>query len=206
MEMIISRIITIVAIITGFSVKLQSQDVVIHVPVSQSGLLEVDAGGDVVTESPDQILLGEALEVKGGTPAYTYRWTDPDLQDHEGMKLQGNSFGKYILEVTDQRHCTALDSVTIFNALSVDPDQALIHTLFFPNPSSGIIYFDTSIFGKEIQVEIMDVSGRKIFQHQFQHSWDKTMQPLNLDELPGGTYLLRLSDGKISRTGHIQIN
>jgi hypothetical protein len=198
--------ISALAFIIGFSALLQAQDVVIHVPFTQPRLLEVDAGQDRRAEDPGGIMLGEDMEVKGGTPEYSYTWTDPVNQVHHAETLSATSFGRYFLTVTDQRQCTATDSVSIFNATAVDEDRTAGTIAFYPNPTRGAVHFDGSGLGGIIRAEVIDNSGKTVLQELIQNHGGSGTLTLHLGSLPKGIYLIRLSGSSAGRIGHIQVN
>jgi hypothetical protein len=185
---------------------MQAQDIVIHVPVSQPRMLEVDAGLDKSTDNPGTILLGEDISVAGGTPEYSYRWTDPDQQELDGETVTGTSFGKYYLMVSDQQNCTAVDSVSILNGTFIPARNQSGPVIFYPNPSSGTIHVDISSFTGTIRVELIDVTGKIIRQQRILKSGSKEILTLQLGLLPEGTYLIRLSDKQRAIIGPIHIN
>ncbi len=188
------------------SVMMQAQDILIHVPVSQPRMMEVDAGRDRITDDPGTILLGEDMSVEGGTEAYNYRWTNPDQVEHEGETLTGSSFGTYYLLVTDQQHCTAVDSVHIFNSTGLYTYGQANSVIFYPNPSEGTIRIDVSRYSGSILVELIDMTGRTSYQKQIVIHGSSGTETFHLGALPEGTYLIRVSDDNVAHTGQILIN
>jgi hypothetical protein len=204
--MIKSGTVKIGVALIWLSVMMQAQDIVIHVPVSQPRMLEVDAGRDRITDDPGTILLGEDMVVAGGTAEYTYSWTDPGQVDHEGETLAGSSFGTYHLQVSDLKHCTAADSVQIFNSTGLDARDRAAGVLFFPNPSEGTIRVDLTGYSGTIHVDLLDMTGKKIYQKQIVKPGSSGIETLHLGTLPEGTYLIRVYDDHVVHTGQILIN
>ena len=188
------------------SVMMQAQDIIIHVPVSQPRLLEVDAGQDKPTDDPGTILLGEDMLVAGGTPEYAYNWTDPDKQEHEGGTITGTSYGTYYLVVSDLQHCTAVDSVSILAGTDIPSYKESRPVIFYPNPSSGRIHVDITPLAGNIRIDLIDMSGKTIHQQQILRSEGSGIRTIQLGPLPEGTYLIRFSDNNGVSIGHIHIN
>ncbi len=61
----------------------------------------------------------------------------------------------------------------------------------YPNPTTGSISVDKETIG-EIQLVIMDMKGSIVLQENLSASFSE----IDLSQLPGGLYVLRLSDGK----------
>lgn len=196
--------LTSVLVYMGLSLA-YSQDIIINVPVSQSRLMEVDAGEDITADDPGTVILGQDITLVGGTPEYMYRWTDPENHVYEGRTIQGQTFGTYRLEVSDENHCTAFDSVELTNGTFILSREEKDPIEFFPNPASGIIYFDGTDFGRIIAVELVTTSGKILFREQVINSGNHGKLVIPPDLLGEGTYFLHLSDGQISRTGQIII-
>jgi hypothetical protein len=196
--------LTSVLVFTGFSL-VYGQDIIIHVPVEQPRLMEVDAGEDITANDPGTVILGQDMTVVGGTPEYMYKWTDPEHSVHEGRTLQGQTFGTYHLEVSDEKHCTAFDSVKVINGTFILPRKETAFIAFFPNPSSGTIYFDGSGFGETITVEWINNTGETLFRKQILNSGDHTELAVPMDMLWKGAFMLRLSDSHTSRAGLVII-
>jgi hypothetical protein len=196
--------LTSVLVYIGLSLA-YSQDIIIHVPVSQPKLMEVDAGEDIAADDPEIVMLGQDITVVGGTPEYMYRWTDPDNNVYEGQTIQGQTFGTYHLEVSDEKHCTALDSVELTSSTFILSHEEQDPIEFFPNPASGIIYFDGTVFGRTIAVNLVNTNGKIFFRKQILNSGDYVKLVIPPDLLGEGTYFILLSDGQTSRAGQIII-
>jgi hypothetical protein len=196
--------LTSVLVFTGFSLA-YGQDIIIHVPVEQPRLMEVDAGEDITANDPGTVILGQDMTVVGGTPEYMYKWTDPEHSVHEDRTIQGQTFGTYHLEVSDEKHCTASDSVELINGTFILPREETASIAFSPNPSSGTINFDGSGFGGIITVEWINTTGETLFRKQILNSGDHTELAIPTGLLRERICLVRLSDGHTSRTGQVII-
>ncbi|NJK85512.1 MAG: hypothetical protein HC906_05660, partial [Bacteroidales bacterium] len=86
----------------------------ITVNISQASLLRVNAGGNVQIIDNEYITLGGDALVTGGTPSYLYLWKNELGEELSSEKITAvNTPGKYILMVTDIKHCTATDTLLV---------------------------------------------------------------------------------------------
>ena len=95
------------------------------------------------------------------------------------------------------------------NTVSInDVEEALLNQVsVFPNPSStGMIQlkynFKESI---DLKLEVVDVTGRKVFDNQY-NSLKSGSQQIDLSKLSGGVYVVKLITGGISIGKKIIIN
>ncbi len=103
---------------------------------------EVLISGVVTNESCDPTILGSIdLTVSGGTPTYDYDWNDDSLDGTEDPN--GLTSGTYIVTVTDQDGCTAVDTF-IVDAENIE----LSHTTTpVPCDSSTLGTIDLTVIG-----------------------------------------------------------
>ncbi|MEM7103845.1 MAG: T9SS type A sorting domain-containing protein [Bacteroidota bacterium] len=128
------------------------------------------------------------LEVSGGSPDYTFVWsngsTTEDLSDLEE--------GIYTVTVTDFHGCTETAEVIIIltNTDGPLPEENID---IFPNPTDQSIYIKGSFqTSKPVNLEVFSVDGKLIYQ-ETEIGSGKIDYELNLGGLPQGVYLLRLS-------------
>ncbi len=121
--------------------QLKSQETIIKVPFSQPKKLVVDAGENQVLPAGQSLTLGTDIKVSGGSPEYLYSWKDSRDNEYSTPVITVSETGNYYLTVTDDNHCTAVDSVYISLLTSLSEDQTTVGYSLFPNPSSGLVYF-----------------------------------------------------------------
>ncbi|MFH2142836.1 MAG: serine hydrolase [Bacteroidota bacterium] len=163
---------------------------------------------ETITE-PDQLITGisgtnvlisndgEAdLSVAGGTPQYTYYWSNGATT--EDIYYLGE--GIYYVTVTDANGCTAIDSVYIDNAVKINEHDALSSTLkIYPNPTNGILYVENA---ENSTICMYDLTGHKIKSLII----DNSIMEINLNDINTGIYILNISNVnyKISQKIHIE--
>jgi hypothetical protein len=77
--------------------------------INQPTLLVFNAGADQTICKGTSTMIGNSLGASGGTPVYSYTWSNTGL----GPYIPEQNEGLYIITVTDMNGCVALDSVSI---------------------------------------------------------------------------------------------
>ena len=102
---------------------------------------------------------------------------------------------------TDKNARTVLNAVK--EKITANPEVVSIYErvidskLFvYPNPSSGLVYFNLPDVNARYELQILDVLGRHIKMQQA--SYTSTNQSLDLSMLPDGLYVLKITSGKRS--------
>ncbi len=130
------------------------------------------------------------LSVSGGTPGYQYDWDidgTGDFDDPEDIEI--TSSGTYTVNIKDQNNCTTNHQVeTIIN--SIHAAHLLMYFELSPNPSKGLLNLKLSNYNRSSNIDIFDTQGKNVYSQ----SIIGQEATLTLDELPKGTYLLRLSN------------
>jgi len=82
-------------------------------------------------------------------------------------------------------------------ATYLNPDQVITSTKLFPNPITDVLYIQYSGSSlKELQIEICDISGRRVSLQKLYNVESGEQISLNVNLLPKGTYLCRMISGK----------
>lgn len=134
--------------------------------------------------------------VSGGTGTLTFIWFRNNSLYASGTKdLSNLPQGNYRLEVTDANGCTAIFTYNLTETVGThDPNEAF-YAEVFPNPASDkavlAVAFPQPV---TLRLALVDATGRML------HSWtvdNATEQhiPLDLKDLPGGVYQLRILVG-----------
>jgi hypothetical protein len=180
----------------AFAILAKPQTVINLELPSQPNKLAVSAGNDV------DILVGNATTLKasatGGTPSYWFEWSPStglsNTSADNPTATPGDST-MYIVMATDQRNCTAYDTVKVnvktTTGLGITESNRL---RVFPNPVQD--YFGISLDTKEkyTTVSLFTIDGKEI--------WSKTVDSRSLANIRfetggnGSIYLLKVVSGE----------
>lgn len=183
---------------------LHSQNLWINFNSNQGPELLADAGPIDTICLGDTISLGGNPTAIGGTAPFIYSWTpqsvlDPDSSNPRFRPTMNTTF---ILEITDNRNCTAFDSVTIVvDSCLINSEIAGFGRLeIFPNPNSGIfsIRLDLEKKALHFSYQVTTIGGQKIMIKTIQHPDEKHLEEINLSQLSKGVYILDIDlDGSL---------
>ena len=134
-------------------------------------------------------------DVSGGTPPYTYGWSNGS----DSASAVNLTPGTYIFEVEDANGCTLVDSVIIIDRTSIEEDLGFQSFSLSPNPHSGLFQIEWQQQGSHnVDIVILDLRGRIQWQQQVQSHGSYRSQ-IDISHLPAGIYLLQLkSEGRSS--------
>jgi len=199
---IIIFLVGLVAICNG------QKRIAIDLQSSQPPLLTASAGTDLTTSSGN-IQLGGLPAALGGTEPYSYQWlpstglNDATIANPELLAIQTQT---YSLQITDQRGCTALDtiSITILGLPNNASDETEL--VLFPNPGSGLIQlkFNKQLVNPSATVKIFDSSGKMIRSISMSNLGIDALLDLSL--FSAGTYTISIEDGEKQFTNRFIIN
>lgn len=171
----------------------------IHVSVesSQPPLLNASAGDDITLTGSD-LTLGDIPSALGGLEPYTYQWlpeTDLDDASASNPVYFGSEEQSFTLVVTDNRGCTARDtlSIVITGLSNIKDDNSLV---VYPNPGAGIIRLkiqESSIEDSK-EIRLHDSTGKLIINE----IWNILNEDYLFDvsALSAGNYIISIGQGK----------
>jgi hypothetical protein len=167
-----------------------SQETIINLSFSQPRELAVNAGQDVDLMG-DSAILGKDIDIKGGTPEYTYRWiSDKSLEFHTPI-ITIHAAGQYILTVTDAGKCSDSDTVNVIPALLNDPamDAAC---MVYPNPAGDFVRVQVPDNEQILLVEGFSVNGERLFSTRPAESVVQNSMKIRIADLAPGLIHLRI--------------
>lgn len=110
--------------------------------------------------------------------------------------------GMYVLTVQDENGCKDNVTVTVNNVGTIDPTTEW-GLLVSPNPGAGLFRLQFGQAPSEFHTDVFDATGKLLYNEHFSTSGGEFQTVLELDHLPQGMYMLRLSDGK--STGAVRL-
>jgi PKD repeat protein len=182
-------------------------DVTFNTPGSYSAILTstTSLGTDTITqtitvvESPSlsaNVGLASAtadngfifITMSGGLPPFTTYWADiPGLND---LTVNLLASGSYEVTITDAAGCSIDTVFTVQRAAGIDEfSQSTFQA--FPNPVKENITLRFNANQKPENIELLDLSGRKILQFQMEQS-SKNEFVLSCPDLASGTYIIQV--------------
>ncbi|MBI2968780.1 MAG: PKD domain-containing protein [Bacteroidetes bacterium] len=128
------------------------------------------------------------LTVSGGTPPYTYSWSNGDATEDIDSVLPAI----YYVTVTDANGCTMVDSIDVdFNVGTMELKVSGNGLVIYPNPANDIVHIKTNfIKGEKVSVFIYSAVGKKVFTKEpIAGTFDFD---LNVSGWDGGVYCIQV--------------
>ncbi|MFN0201735.1 MAG: T9SS type A sorting domain-containing protein [Bacteroidia bacterium] len=134
----------------------------------------------------------------GGTPPYTYQWSNGDAGTLADSLQNGQP---YTLTATDANGCKTNHVFTVSlsdNSNPVDYQEIV----FFPNPTQGQFQLQTSsVLHFPAQLILYNLNGQKVWKQL----WQKADEHFTLPSLPKGLYQLLIYEEKNLATIKVEI-
>ena len=136
----------------------------------------------------DQI--GSVLQT-GVYESYQWYLDGEPIPGADGMSWEPTQNGIYTVEVTDENGCSGMSDE--FPVFTVGIDDSLVGVLkLYPNPTSGLVTLELPEVSGNVQVQLVDVTGRTVKPHVLLH---ENQTVLDLSGMARGTYLVQVLHG-----------
>jgi hypothetical protein len=174
------------------------QRINVTVESSQPTLLNASAGNDLTTSDTD-VALGDTPAAIGGLIPYSFQWlpeTDLDDATSSNPIYSGDESQSYTLVVTDNRGCTATDTINIMIVIGISEIPTEDFLLMYPNPGDGMIRLSmrelTGVTSQEIRVH------RSTGQLVLEQTWVNVKDDFLIDvsSLAAGSYIVAIGEGE----------
>jgi hypothetical protein len=129
----------------------------------------------------------------GGATPYSYSLNGGAAQSSN--VFSGLAPGSYTIVVTGADGCSVSVGGLVVTTGVVEPAEVW-GLVVAPNPSAGFFRLTLQNAPSALRAEIFDVAGRSVRTLDFAPGSGTFSTTLDLQNLPNGTYLLRLSDGE----------
>ena len=153
-------------------------------------------GGNITTQNAfvnfniltaDVTQNGNTLEptITGGTPPYTYEWTDKmdEVLATDSLFYPSES-GDFLFYVYDQNNCVSILYVSYDQAASIDDLPPLS---IYPTPAKGYIKINNASFNS---YQLINLKGQIVATDCFVNT-----TVIGRNQLPSGLYFLKLNNG-----------
>jgi len=144
--------------------------------------LEMDV---VITENDIEIM------VTGGKAPYNYS-IDGGQAFSNTQFFNDLDVGEYNIFVEDANGCTIEQTITITSVSVASINHSLILDLA-PNPATDITYLSVGIQTyQKINISLIDILGRTVRTYETKSSLGSNKFPIDISNIPSGTYLIRM--------------
>ncbi len=135
------------------------------------------------------------LTVNGGTPTYTYTWSNGSSTED----LNGVNPGTYTVTITDANGCTSVQSATVSQPTSISEINGLAVNLY-PNPTTDLVTLSLSLTqSSDIEIQVLNVTGQLITTIQETQILSTSYQ-INTADWSAGVYVVRVQAGTVNQS------
>lgn len=155
--------------------------------IHQPDPFTVDLGADTSLHSRETLFLDAG-------PARSYWWNTGDST----RSILADSAGTYVVQVSDERHCLAADTIQLdWISGWIPRDHPLAATLcLYPNPAQELCFLElpVSFRGQSALLRICKVNGLTLYQREVRGIKSHSHLALDLRNFPEGVYLVILQN------------
>ncbi|MBK6993400.1 MAG: T9SS type A sorting domain-containing protein [Lewinellaceae bacterium] len=154
----------------------------------------------ILIEEPQALTLGATVNGNEITATASGGATNYEYSLNGGAPQSSGVFsnlapGSYTVVATDANGCTASVTNLVIMTGTIEPTEAW-GLAVSPNPSTGLFVLTLQNAPDALHAEVFDATGRLLQSIDLQPVGGQLTTTLDLQDLPQGTYLLRLSDGQ----------
>jgi hypothetical protein len=175
----------------------QSVNQKITLQLIQPSLLRVNAGDDLNLSESGSAIIGESLTVNGGTPDFSYQWKDE--QNNQFMERTPEVFnpGKYFLTVTDQNHCSAVDSLSVYDyGTGISAHNAEMNVEVWLDPQNKSLFIEIPQAAGDVLLNVMSIEGRVLYSYA-RYAYDSPFSHMvGMSTFKSGIYLIEVQNGR----------
>ena len=141
---------------------------------------------------------GSALEpiITGGTPPYTYEWTNKmdEILATDSLFSPSES-GDFLFYVYDQNNCVSILYVSYDQTAAIDDLTSLS---IYPTPAKDYLIINNTSFSS---YQLIDLKGQLLASDSFINT-----TVIDRNQLPPGLYFLKLNNGTVHTTQKVIFN
>jgi hypothetical protein len=176
--------------LSGFG---QSVNEKITLKLVQTTLLRVSVGENLNLTESGSAIIGESMFVNGGTADFSYSWLDEQKMEYFEQTPEVTSSGKYVLTVSDQNNCTALDSLRVNDyGTGITKHNADLNILVRLDSQNELLMIETSKALRNVRLKIVSIEGRVLYSYAQALANAPFMHTVGVSSIKGGIYLIDL--------------
>ena len=157
----------------------------------QPSLLRVIAGDDLNLSESGSAIIGESLFVSGGTPEFSYSWRDEQNMEYLEQTPEVFSSGKYLLTVSDQNSCSALDSLSVNDyGTGFTEHNADMNILVRLDSQNELLVIEAPEIKGSVQLKILTIDGRLIYSFNQKPGNIPFIHIVGISSFKSGIYLI----------------
>ena len=137
------------------------------------------------------------LIVSGGTPGYSYMWSNGETTQNIDS-LVGDS--SYTVTVTDDAGCTNTMSWSLTSAVGIANIEPVGEVNVWPVPATDVVTIERTEQGA-VPMQLFNVLGEAVLTSQL----NTTRMQLDVSELEEGIYFLKLGEGSEAQTKRLVV-
>lgn len=132
------------------------------------------------------------LSVVGGSAPYRFDWDNDGTGDFDDKEdLSELVAGVYTVMIKDNNDCTIKISETVESSVGVEESTSIISKVF-PNPSTGVLTIQFGQINGEVEVSLVDATGRILLQDS---KFNAKKIEMNISQFSTGIYSLIVKTG-----------
>jgi hypothetical protein len=160
--------------------------------ITQPPLLTV-----TVATTPANPGTGTAIaNANGGTPPYTYLWSNESNND----TIVDLAAGSYSVTITDLNGCSVTSPTVTVTSIKEKAKEAL-KVAIYPNPSKDFVTLElVSEKTSNIQLRVFSINGQEVFSDVLHQNAGKNIYTIDLNNFSKGVYYIQLTNEKSSIT------
>lgn len=136
------------------------------------------------------------IDATGGTGVLSFQWLRNGVSFATTEDLSGAPAGDYTLVITDGNGCTASFDFTLIETVGGTAVQQEYFTEVFPNPAADKAWLAVSFPKPQtLHLSLWDATGRAVQTWTVKNVTEQNI-PLELKNLPNGSYQLRIQTGQ----------
>jgi len=155
------------------------------------------------------ICINNVIVLDGGAGDFSFQWSTGDTSRYLSINASTLGIGVHNISLTRMGYgTTESDSIniTVDACVGIDISEQKLDFSVNPNPNQGV--FDVSISSirkSDIQLEIHNLRGKKIYSELIQKKQKDISKRINLDALSAGIYFITIQQGNLTKTQKIVI-